>query len=331
MAGRQPRANNADVTDVPLDRDGAARQALAEIIRDYGPTGIDDPKLLNRLLPDLLAGANREAALLLAAASAGVGRLLAERTGHGMPIESAVRDVSTMIAARNAFDRLACDWVVNTYAQAMGLLAPSVSRSGTFSDPTRVDSVSRHPQTLPADRAPEITSYDRQSTSAPPGGSGVPVRRKRRTGLIIGVVGAVLVVGAGGVAFVVLTGTPKTGAACLVGDWNVTVLRSGTLLGGDETVSFHSDGSGVQLQNNAVIRDDSGIDTYNGALFFRYQADDSLIHISQLNGTVRVTNSNGTTEDVPVTNDTNDRKFTCHGDSLTLTDSTGSQTEFQRQ
>lgn len=116
------------VSEPSYDRSGAARQALQEIYRDYGLSGIDNDALLNQLLPDLLAGSPREAGLLQAAAAADVGRLLTDRFNGQMPPDAAVRDVAAVLMDRNALDSNACLWVVSEYAAALGhpvTLAPA--------------------------------------------------------------------------------------------------------------------------------------------------------------------------------------------------------------
>lgn len=101
------------------DRTGEARQALRDIFDGYGPTGADDARLVNSLLPDLLPGSPPEAKLLAAAAAFRVASMLRDRI-PAMPPETAVRDVATLLANREALDARACQWVVGEYAIAMG-------------------------------------------------------------------------------------------------------------------------------------------------------------------------------------------------------------------
>ncbi len=101
------------------DRTGEARRALRDIFDGYGPTGADDARLVNSLLPDLLPGSPPEAKLLAAAASFRVASMLLDRI-PAMPPETAVRDVATLLANREAMDARACQWVVGEYALAMG-------------------------------------------------------------------------------------------------------------------------------------------------------------------------------------------------------------------
>src|SRR5215470_1592379 len=107
------------MTQSTYDANGDARRALQFVYANYGAAAIDDPKMLNTLLPDLLPGEPLESHLLLAAAGAGVGRLLRDRIAS-MPAETAVRDVAAMLVARNALDPRACRWVVSEYAIALG-------------------------------------------------------------------------------------------------------------------------------------------------------------------------------------------------------------------
>src|SRR5215467_183694 len=172
----------SDVTDYPLDRSGQARGALAQVVRDYGPGGIDNPALLNQLMPGLLPGGDREAALILAAASARVGELLKDRITRGMPVDSAVRDVSTMLAGRNAFEQRACEWVVAEYSRAIGYPPASMSQApapmpgggmapspgGIYGAATRLD-----PGPAAGGVSPQSgysPSYGQGSTSPQPGG-----------------------------------------------------------------------------------------------------------------------------------------------------------------
>jgi hypothetical protein len=175
----------SDVTDYPLDRSGTARGALAQVVRDYGPGGIDNPALLNQLLPDLLPGSEREAALVLAAASARVGELLKDRINRGMAVDSAVRDVSAMLAGRNAFEPRACEWVVSEYSRAIGYPVASAPQApagmpgggmapgpgGIYGDPTRLDAGASGGRVSPQPGG----YYGQPSTSPQPGGYGQPV------------------------------------------------------------------------------------------------------------------------------------------------------------
>lgn len=104
----------------PLDDAGHVRLSLREIVRDYGAPALDDASLLGSLLPDLLAGEPREARLVLAAASAGTGRLLTEHIAHGLSVEASIRDVSARLVAESMVDTSACRWIVTAYAEALG-------------------------------------------------------------------------------------------------------------------------------------------------------------------------------------------------------------------
>jgi hypothetical protein len=102
------------------ERGGDAHLALQDVVRDYGPSGLDNPKIFAQVLPDLLAGAPLAANLLNAAAAAGVGRLLTERIGASIPPVAAVRDVATLLSQRSALDIAAAQWVVAEYARVLG-------------------------------------------------------------------------------------------------------------------------------------------------------------------------------------------------------------------
>ncbi len=138
-----------DVTDNSLDREGNARQALAQIYRDYGRNGLDDGRLVGKLLPDLLGDAPREAALVRTAADNGVAQMLVERLSSGVPVESAARDVSILLSERNAFDRSACDWIVKEYALALGYPVPAAAPLVGLGDPTSIDTAVPRPPAGP--------------------------------------------------------------------------------------------------------------------------------------------------------------------------------------
>ena len=104
----------------PKDGRDAARQAMREVFRDYGPQGLDDEDLLYRLLPDLLAGHRREINLLSTAASLNVGTLLSERMRAGIDRDTAVSDVAAVLADHGGLDADASEWVVSEYADVLG-------------------------------------------------------------------------------------------------------------------------------------------------------------------------------------------------------------------
>lgn len=105
----------------PVDNPAGVRLALSDVARDYGSVALDDARLIGRLLPDLLGvNASRESALIIAAASGGVARLLGERLSLGLPVPAAIRDVSAMLAASSLLQPHACDWIVAEYALALG-------------------------------------------------------------------------------------------------------------------------------------------------------------------------------------------------------------------
>ncbi|HKE63498.1 MAG TPA: hypothetical protein VKB59_02485 [Micromonosporaceae bacterium] len=110
--------------DSGFDASGLARQALRDVNAGHGAAGLDNVKLLDQLLPDLLPGQPREANLLRAAAGSGVAGLLRDRLGR-MPTDAAVRDVAAVLAARSALDPTACVWVVGEYATVLGYPAPA--------------------------------------------------------------------------------------------------------------------------------------------------------------------------------------------------------------
>jgi hypothetical protein len=108
------------MTDTSYDQSGAARQALLEIYRDYGTAGLDNDVVVNQLLPDLLPNSPREASVVRAAASVGVAGLLNARFAAHMPVDSAVRDVASLMMQRHALDQFACLWIVTEYSTVLG-------------------------------------------------------------------------------------------------------------------------------------------------------------------------------------------------------------------
>lgn len=125
------------MTDSPYGSEGAARQALSDILRDFGETGLDNDRLVNVVLPDLLPESPREASLLRAAASVGVAGLLRARLAQGMGIEAAVRDVAAMVIDRHAIEHEAGLWVVTAYANALGYELSVPSRIAPADDPAQ--------------------------------------------------------------------------------------------------------------------------------------------------------------------------------------------------
>jgi hypothetical protein len=112
--------------DSGFDASGLARQALRDVNAGHGAAGLDNVKLLDQLLPDLLPGQPREANLLRAAAGSGVAGLLRDRLGR-MPTDAAVRDVAAVLAVRSALDPTASIWVVGEYATVLGYPAAAPS------------------------------------------------------------------------------------------------------------------------------------------------------------------------------------------------------------
>lgn len=222
------------MTDFSLDRAGSARLALSDVIRDYGIAGIDDDKLLGQLLPDLMAGAPRETALVQAAALARVGRLLTERIGASIPPESAVRDVAAILTERTAYDANACLWVVAEYAHAIGhpvVLTPPGQRGPVDTGPIGGEPVVGGPvdggphytpgRWTPRPPETDVTSTDTSiRTRGPHPDSGPiylppppPPPGRNRVLLVVGIVVAVIVLGAG--------------AAIAVAEWPASTSSSG--------------------------------------------------------------------------------------------------------
>jgi hypothetical protein len=322
------------VTDLELDPTGVARRTLEEVARDRGPAALDDPRLLGQLLPDLMAGAEREAALVSAAASAGVGHLLIERVGRGMPSDAVIRDIALMLAQRHAFDIRACDWIVTQYARILGVpVAPATLP------------VTDHgiPEQRPNDTTVQPVDSPRHPTDrtridpGTPDGDRTPAGRRRRTGAVAAIVVVVLaLLAVGGV--VLFTGEsapPKTGADCLVGSWRSTsvLVRDGTVTGGGITVTYHPGGTGDGNANftEAVNSDNGGgVVTYVASYTFDYAATAGGITYTNVDGTSTTTGPDGP-QTAPVSS-FGDETFSCTGDTLhvDVPDEGGSQTYARR-
>ncbi len=299
------------MTDTPLDPAGVTQRALGDVVRAYGPTALDSTQLITQMLPDLMAGADREAALVQAAASAGVGRLLAERIGHGMAPGSAVRDIGAMLASRYAFDRRACEWITGQYALALGY--------------------SLEPET----RVPGTTSGDREpgDVGARTGGHAgtPPPTRPRRTGLIVGAAGVVVAVVAIAVAVVVATGgNHSTGAACLVGTWRSTSMHidGGQITSGGITITYSVGGTGHGTTDIHETLNDTP-EVYASNYTFDYAATDSGITYTNVAGSYTVTDKTGT--DTEQLDSFNDDQYLCSGDTLeVVTPDDGAQQTYSR-
>lgn len=151
------------------DRSGEARRALRDIIDGYGQAGADDARLVNSLLPDLLPGSPPEAKLLVAAATFRVASMLSERI-PAMPPATAVRDVATLLAHREAMDARACQWVVGEYALAMGYeLVPTSPPQAPQPQPMQRYGMPVAPSQSPPYAPPQSPQYPQpQSPQYPP-------------------------------------------------------------------------------------------------------------------------------------------------------------------
>jgi hypothetical protein len=114
----------------PVENPAAVRDALADIIRDHGVAALDQPRLVARLLPDLLAESTQAIMLVNAAAATQVARLLNDRRALGMPITVAVNDVAAVLAKATLLQPTACAWIVGEFAIAIGAM-PVADTAGT--------------------------------------------------------------------------------------------------------------------------------------------------------------------------------------------------------
>ncbi len=287
------------MTDTPFDPAGVTQRALGDLVRGYGPASLDSSQLVTQVLPDLMAGADREAALVQAAAAAGVGRLLTERIGHGMAASSAVRDIGAMLAQRHAFDRRACDWVVGQYALALGYsLEPETQvRNGPTGDPETTEPT---------------------GPTAPVPGPPPPVR-PHRTGLIVGASGVVVAAIAIGVAVAVTTGgNHTTGANCLIGNWRSTSMHidGGTITSGGITITYSVGGTGHGTTDIHETLNGTA-NAYVSNYTFDYAATESGITYTNVAGSYTVTDATGK-KDNETLDSFNDDQYLCSGDTLEI-------------
>ena len=319
----------APVSDLSLDREGAARAALADVVRGYGVAGLDDQRLMGQLLPDLMAGSEREAAVVLAAAGSKVGQLLAERIAHGLPVDSAIRGVAALLGQRHLFDPSACEWVVAEYALAMGLIStpPAPVPVPVPGPPPGVPG----PGGMPMPRLPG----DNWTVQAP--GPVVVGATPRRTGFIVAIVVVAAVVVAAGIFGIVKIASPgaaKTGAACLVGTWVATNLsnanREVTDANSALTRYFKDDGTGGGHSDiTSVPTSGDPVTThFVGDFTFHYRATATTITYPDVAGSWEQSTDSDTTHgsfNFP------DETYTCEGDSLQLTSESSSALLYTRQ
>lgn len=284
------------MTDTPIDPAGVTQRALGDLVRAYGPAALDSSQLITQVAPDLMAGADREAALVRAAAAASVGRLLTERIGHGMAPSAAVRDIGAILAQRHAFDRRACDWVVGQYALALGY--------------------SLEPQTVVPGR--DTTDQDVPVSTGPTPPGSQPIR-PRRTGLIVGVAGVTVAAIAIGVAVAVATGgNHTTGANCLIGSWRSTSMHidGGEITSGGVTITYSVGGTGHGATNiNETLNGTPN--RYDSSYTFDYAATESGITYTNVTGSYTVTDSTGK-KDTETLDSFNDDQYLCNGDTLEI-------------
>jgi hypothetical protein len=141
--------------DQVWDPAGEAGSALARVVEGFGPQVLGRADMLDGLLQDDIPQLPREAALLTAAARAGVAELLAERVGQGISPQAAVSMAATEMTARTAVDASGAPWAAGVFARVLGypvqqaaVRAAAVTRPADL-DPTITD--------RPADAPPAVT------------------------------------------------------------------------------------------------------------------------------------------------------------------------------
>ncbi len=129
------------------DPEGLAADALAEIVRVFGPQALTDERTLANRLSDLLIGDKvpRERSLLLAASRHRVVTDLQEHMGQGIGFDGAVRLTAQRLEQREALDSTGCAWVTDAFARALGY----TRAIGYGSNPTTADNSPSVPHASP--------------------------------------------------------------------------------------------------------------------------------------------------------------------------------------
>ncbi|WP_344080147.1 hypothetical protein [Luedemannella helvata] len=160
------------MTDSLSNPSGDAAEHLRSLVNDFGPRVLDDRTALDNMLPDLFADLPRERRIVEAAAGAGVGGRLTTQVGQGTPVSTAVANVSRILSEEYSLTPSAADWVVGTYARALGLAPADPVPPAAATPGTGADNVWASPDAPLA--APPVHSGP-PAQSAPPVHPGPPV------------------------------------------------------------------------------------------------------------------------------------------------------------
>jgi hypothetical protein len=344
------------VTDSLSDPNGATAERLRTLVADYGPRVLDDRAALARVLPDVFADLPRERRIVEAAAGAGVAGRLTTQVTQGTPLPTAMGNVSHLLAEQYSLTANAAEWVVRTYAGALGLLAPAAPQLPASGPPgaTVLDNAWQQ-QPPPQQQWPPQATWSPPPQGGPPTGweqaafpqvSGPPQHlaypqqwsappaapRPRRTWLIVlGIALPVLalVAGVGTFAAVKLLRPP---ADCVIGTWDLTsetvtytnpastVTYDGS---GTMRISFNTDGTGTMVTDHVEFSmGASGTYSQTGTVSYRWTRNGDQITYSGAQGKVTTVVKTPGQADRSTTADggplTSDT-ITCAGDDLTTT------------
>lgn len=183
------------------------RAALREAVVDFGPKILDNPRMMENLLADLLPDSPRERDILIAAAEAGTAATLHEYIDE-QRIEpaTAVHMVASSLNARTGAEPDMCSWVAVEYARAIGhpITVPVAPLPKSQEIPQEAQTDTQQPEVCalpPATRGPR--RHGPLGKAKPGGGP-----RTMHRGLVLSVVAAVGVVGLGGWGAYALLGDP---------------------------------------------------------------------------------------------------------------------------
>ena len=105
----------------PLDAQGEAHEALGVAVAEYGQRVLSDPRLLGRLVTDLLPDLPRERSLLVVGAEAGIATDMTKHVEEQhIDADAAMQLAAWTLLERRALDPAASIWVASEYAQALG-------------------------------------------------------------------------------------------------------------------------------------------------------------------------------------------------------------------
>ncbi|MFC7484384.1 lipocalin family protein [Luedemannella flava] len=341
------------MTDSLPDPNGAAADHLRTLVADYGPRVLDDRAALANLLPDLFADLPRERRIVEAAAGAGVGGRLTTLTGQGTPLPTAVATVSRTLSDEFSLTPGAAEWVVSTYARALGLEPAGLTPPATpVAAPTPGLTVMDNPWAQPVPSVPPYQPYQPVPSgppyqpgqvSGPPGWptTGYPQPwsvppappKPRRTWLVVLLIAVpVLALLAGTGAFFAVKVFNRANADCVVGTWRLSSetidytnpASTTTYTGnGSMTVTFNSDGTGSMVTDHLEFDLGGGSSyTQTGNVTYRWTRTGDRIDYTDAAGQVTTVikisgqpEKSETHDGGPLTSDT----VTCRSNALTAT------------